>query len=186
MTTTSKSFLSNQSNILIIIINRQDLFLKDCYSPNVTLIPGESTLSSPIQFHRSQDFYIVSIIKLNCNNSLSTITQWTVKNCISNCSNQIQLDPTIITTLSELYIPARILAYGIYELKLTVTMTNYRWLTTSSTVYVQIIPSSIIANIVQLGTSMITSGHDQDLKLDPGTYSVDPDENVFNSSVNKN
>jgi hypothetical protein len=30
---------------------------------------------------------------------------------------------------------------------------------------------------------MITSGFENDLKLDPGTYSVDPDENSFNSSV---
>jgi hypothetical protein len=31
---------------------------------------------------------------------------------------------------------------------------------------------------------MITSGHEQDLKLDPGTYSVDPDASVFNATVN--
>jgi hypothetical protein len=62
-------------------------------------------------------------------------------------------------------------------------MVGLSWLTTSSSVYVQITPSGITANLVQLGTSMITSGHEQDLKFDPGTYSVDPDENVFNSSV---
>jgi hypothetical protein len=149
----------------------------------VILIPGTSSLLSPIQFRRSQDFYIVSIIELNCNNSLSTVTQWIIKNCTSICSNQIQLGQTIITTLSEIYIPARTLAYGIYELKLTVTMAGLSWLTTSSSVYVRITPSGITANLVQLGTSMITSGHELDLQLDPGTYSVDPDENVFNSSV---
>jgi len=154
-----------------------------CFSPTVTLIPGASTLLSPTQFRRSQDFYIVSIIELNCNNSLSTITQWAIKNCSSNCTYQIQLDPTIITTLSELYIPARRLTYGTYELRLTVTMVNLPSLTTSSSVYVQITPSGITANLVQLGTSMITSGQEQDLKLDPGTYSVDPDEDVFNASV---
>jgi len=30
---------------------------------------------------------------------------------------------------------------------------------------------------------MITSGHEQDLKLDPGTYSVNPDENTFDTRV---
>jgi hypothetical protein len=82
-----------------------------------------------------------------------------------------------------LYIPAKTLPYGIYELTLTVAIMNSPSLTTSSSIYVQIIPSDIIANLVQYGTSMITSGHEQDLKLDPGTYSVDPDENVFNASV---
>ena len=38
-------------------------------------------------------------------------------------------------------------------------------------------------NLVQLGTSMITNGHEKDLKLDPGTFSVNPDENSFNGSV---
>lgn len=152
----------------------------------VTLIPGASTLSSPLQFRRNQDFYIVSIIKLDCNDTLTTITQWTVKNCTSVCLNPVQLDPTIITTLSELYIPARTLVYDTYELKLTVTMNNYPSLTTSSSVFVRITPSGITANLIQLGTSMITSGHHSDLRLDPGTFSVDPDETTFNRSVSLN
>jgi predicted phage tail protein len=65
-------------------------------------------------------------------------------------------------------------------------MTGLSWLTTSSFVYVQITQSGITANLVQLGTSMITSGYEQDLNFNPGTYSVDPDENFFNASVNKN
>jgi hypothetical protein len=154
-----------------------------CFSPTVTLIPGISTLSSPIQFRRSQDFYIVSIIQLNCNDSLSTINQWTIKNCSSISSYPILIDPTIITTLSDLYIPARTLSYGLYELILTVTMVTSSWLTTSTSIYIQITPSGITANLVQLGTSMITRGHEQDLNFDPGTYSVDSDENIFNASV---
>ncbi|CAF0832630.1 unnamed protein product, partial [Adineta steineri] len=93
--TTSKKLITNQT----------------CFSPKITLIPSTSTLLSPIQFRRSQDFYIVSLIELNCNNSISIITQWTIKNCTSICSNQIQLDSTIITTSTELYIPARTLVY---------------------------------------------------------------------------
>ncbi len=159
------------------------MIISACHPPTVTLIPGTSTLLSPLQFRRNQDFYIVSIIDLNCNDTLTTITQWIITNCTSVCSNRIQLDQTIITTLSELYIPARTLVYGTYELILTVTMNNYPSLTTSSSVYVQITPSGITANLIQLGTSMITSGHQLDLRLDPGTYSVDPDANIFNSSV---
>ncbi len=82
-----------------------------------------------------------------------------------------------------MYIPAKTLPYGIYELTLTVIMVNSPSLTTSSSIYVQITPSDIIVNLFQYGTSMITCGHEQDLKLDPGSYSVDLDENVFNASV---
>jgi hypothetical protein len=140
-------------------------------------------LSFPLQFPRNQDFDISSNIQVNCDSSLAITTQWIIKNCSSNCSSQIQVDQTIATTFSELYIPARSLPYGIYELKLTVTMINYPNLTSSSSVYVRITPSGITANLVQLGTSAITIGHEQDLVLDPGTYSIDLDEDTFNASV---
>ncbi|UJR21041.1 hypothetical protein I4U23_024141 [Adineta vaga] len=153
-----------------------------CFSPTITLIPGSSTLSSPLQFRRSQDFNIVSIITLNCNTSLSMLTQWTIKNCTFVCSYQIQLDSTIITTLSELYIPGRTLEYGLYELKLTVTIMNMPSLTSSSSVFVQINPSGITANLIPYSTSMVTRGTQQDLQLNPGSYSVDYDESQFNAT----
>jgi len=136
-------------------------------------------LTSPLQFRRNQDFYISSNIQLNCKISLSTITKWT----IINCSSQIQVDQTILTTFSELYIPARSLPYGTYELKLTVTMVSVPNLFSSMSAYVKVTPSNIIANLAQFGTSMITCGHQQDLILDPGTFSVDPDEDIFDASV---
>jgi hypothetical protein len=158
----------------------------ECFSPKVTLIPSTSSLSSPLQFTRNQDFDISSNIQLNCNISLSIITQWTINNCTSTCLYQIPFGQSVTTTLSELYVPARTLVYGIYELKLTVTMSVSSSLFSSASVYVQIKPSGIIANLVQLGTPMITRGHQQDLKLDPGTYSINPDANVFNRSVSSN
>jgi hypothetical protein len=159
-------------------------FLIGCFPPVITLIPSASSFSAPIQFHRNQDFYISSNIQLNCNTSLSTITQWTIYNCTATfCSFPIQLDQTVQTTFSELYIPARTLPCGIYQLKLTVTMMASLNLTLSSSVYVKITPSGIIVNLIQYGTSMITHGHEQDLLLDPGTYSVDLDTDTFNASV---
>ena len=87
------------------------------------------------------------------------------------------------TTLSELYVPARILSLGIYRLALTVSMSVSSSLRSSASAYVRITAAGITANLVQLGTSMITSGYQQNLKLDPGSYSVDPDANQFNGSV---
>jgi hypothetical protein len=93
------------------------------------------------------------------------------------------MDKTIISTTSELFIPANTLPYGIYQLTLTVSMIVDPSLTNSSSVYVQIGPSGITANLVPLGTSVVTSGHEQDLKLDPGNFSMDPDGYPFNTSV---
>ena len=150
-----------------------------CRSPQIILIPSGSTLINPLKFRRSQDFYIVSLIELNCNDSTSIQTQWILK----NNSNAISFDSQIETTFSELFIPARKLPFGIFELELTITLNKYPSLNHSSSVYVEITPSGITANLVQLGTSMITSGFEQDLKLDPGTYSIDPDQLTFDSTV---
>jgi hypothetical protein len=158
-------------------------FLLDCYAPSVILIPGGSTFSSPLQFRRSQDFSIISIIELNCNGSLTTSSKLTIKNCSSMCSFEMELTANVITTLSELYIPSRSLPYGNYELTLTVTMTDTPILQSSSSAYVTITASGVTANLIQLGTSIITRGNQQDLLLDPGSFSVDPDEDSFDASV---
>ena len=160
---------------------RKVFFIKisACRSPQIILIPSGSTLINPLKFRRSQDFYIVSLIELNCNDSTSIQSQWILK----NNSNLIPFDSQIETTFSEIFIPARKLPFGIFQLELTITLNKYPTLNHSSSVYVEIIPTNIIPNLVQLGTSMITSGFEQDLKLDPGTYSIDLDENTFDKDV---
>jgi len=154
--------------------------LPACRSPWIILIPSGSTLINPLKFRRSQEFYIVSLIELNCNYPTSIQTQWILK----NNSNIIPFDSQIETTFSELFIPSRKLPFGIFQLELTITLSIYPTLNHSLSVYVEIIPTNIIPNLVQLGTSMITSGFEQDLKLDPGTYSIDPDQLTFDSTVN--
>jgi hypothetical protein len=161
-------------------------FILGCFSPTITLFPGTSSLAAPAEFRRSQDFYVSSYLEVNCTASLSVITQWTILYCTSTCSLQAEVDKSVITTLSELFIPARTLAYGVYELKLTVTMATSRNLISSASAYVKINRSNITANLLQFGTSMITSGQDQDLTLDPGSFSIDPDAITFNASVSYN
>ena len=140
-------------------------------------------MSSPIRFRRSQDFYISSYIDLDCQPSLAMQTQWTILNCTGLCSQNTIIDPNIATGFSELYIPSRTLPFGIYQLKLTVTMIAMPQLNTSASAYVELTPSGITANLVMYGTSMITRGYDQNLTLDPGTYSVDLDGSSLNRSV---
>ncbi|CAF1074084.1 unnamed protein product [Adineta steineri] len=156
--------------------------IQGCFSPTVTLIPGSSTLLTPVEFQRSRDFYIVSIIEFNCADSLLINTQWKIKSCNTNCSNAIQVGSSIITTSSELYIPEQTLPLGIYELELTVKIINMSNLTTTTSVYVEIIPTLIKVNLIQYATSMITHGYEENLLIDPGTYTVDPDEDTFNTT----
>ncbi|CAF0785734.1 unnamed protein product [Adineta steineri] len=136
-----------------------------------------------MSYRRSQDFSISSMIQFNCDGSLSTTKKWAIKNCTSiSCSFEILLNEKVMTTFSELYIPSRTLAYGVYQLTLTVIMIDSPNLKSSSSVYVRITATGITANLVQLGTSMVTRGDQQDLLLDPGTFSVDPDKDTFDAT----
>jgi len=100
----------------------------------------------------------------------------------NNNLSEIEFDKKIITSRSELYIPSNILQYGIYQLELRVTIEDNPNLTNSSSVYVEISPSGVTANLVPLGTSVVTSGDQQNLILNPGNYSKDSDGFEFNSS----
>ena len=151
-----------------------------CRSPSIILIPSGSTLINPLKFRRSQDFSIVSLIELNCNYPASIQSQWIRK----NNSNVIPFDSQIETTSTELFIPAKKLPFGIFELELTITLNQCPTVKSSSSVYVEIIPSDIIVYLFQSRSSMITSGFQQDLRLDPGTYSIDPDQVTFDRTVN--
>jgi predicted phage tail protein len=95
----------------------------------------------------------------------------------------MQLGSTIETKFNEIYIPSRTLDYGIYEFNLTVTLISSLNFISSASAFVKITKSGITANLVQLGTSMITRGNQQELKLEPGTHSFDPDGNTLNASV---
>ena len=154
-----------------------------CFSPQITLIPN-TTSSNPISFRRSEDLSIISMIEYNCNQSFGIIPQWIITNCTTSCSNRIQLDSSIITTSSELYIPSQTLSYGTYQFELIIRMsTNSTWLNVSKSTYIQIIPSNIIVNSFHSGTLMLIIANTHDLLLDPGSYSIDLDNNIFNTSV---
>ena len=188
MIITTQASIVNQCKRCLGILKESSPFipfcLSACYAPRVTLIPSTSNLSFPLQFRRSQDFYLTAAAEENCNRSLTIQFQWLINNCsISTCLNAFPVDPTlIITSTSDLFIPARTLPFGIYELKVIVTTNVYPNLRTSKSAFVRITPSGITANLVPLGTSMITRGSGQDLQLNPGLYSVDLDENQFNAS----
>ena len=155
-----------------------------CSPPIITLIPDISSLSSPLAFRRSQDVSISSYLQLQCNASLATIIQWIITPCTPTCSSSaLQLPSSIVTTLSELFLPARTLDYGTYQLTLTVSMTASPQSTSTATAYLKITPTPIIPNLMPFGTSMIAHGRSQDLLLDPGTNSVDPDADTFNATV---
>jgi hypothetical protein len=154
-----------------------------CWSPSIILIPSGSSSMNPLQFQRNQALFISSNVRLNCVASGIMTIEWTILNCATVCAQSMSTNLTIRKTSSELFIPARTLPYGVYELKLTAIVSNASQLPSSASVFVRIVPSGIIANLLEYGTSFVTHGHGQTLTVDPGRYSINPDEYQFNSSV---
>lgn len=149
----------------------------------ITLIPNDTTLIIPKEFLRSEDISIISIIDLDCIQSLSFIAQWLITNCTLSCESEINNDSSIKNTKSELFIPARTLSYGVYQLKLIIKMNMSSILLSSKFVYIKIIPSNIIVNLFLFGTSFITNNYRNDLVLNPGLYSINPDLIAFDFNV---
>jgi hypothetical protein len=134
-------------------------------------------------FRPNQNLYISSNIDLNCTQPLFIITQWTVLNCSFTCSNQIQLNPPIETSLANLFIPSRTLSNGIYELKLTVTIVDVPSSTSSSSIYIEILSSTIITKLISFDTLMLTHDYQENLTLNPGEFSFILNSFTFNKNV---
>ena len=87
-------------------------------------------------------------------------------------------------TSNEYFLPARSVPLGFYRIELIVTMAAiFPLIDQTRSIYLLISPSGITANLVPLGTSMITHGISQNLHFNPGQYSIDLDDDHFNASV---
>ncbi|CAF1444652.1 unnamed protein product [Rotaria magnacalcarata] len=154
-----------------------------CGYADISMSTGISTPTTPLPVRRSQDFYISATINRNCEDLLMT-TNWTIANCTDGCSSWGPLPDLIHKRANELLVRARALEYGLYGFKLTVTILENTPISKSEIVYVKVNPSGITANLIELGTSLVTHGFQQDLILDPGNYSGDPD--VDDDKLNAN
>jgi hypothetical protein len=167
-----------------------DLFfysILDCSSAVISFWPNNPSVLTPLEIERSEDFSISSTLQFHCFKSLAVIEEWSIEKCLNllcSINEQIELSSSIEITVSELFVPSRTLEYGIYQIKLTVKMLVSSQLISSAVTYIKIISSPIQVNLNQYGSLMIIQGHEQTFQLDPGRFSIDPDEIYFNSSVN--
>jgi hypothetical protein len=150
----------------------------------IELIPSSSSFSKPLKFRQNQNIYISSNIDLNCPQSSLITTSWIILNRSSICSNQNEFNQSIQIQEKDLFLLAQTLSNGFYQLKLTVTMVDYPTLISTSSVYIEIISSTMIPNLILFNTLMITHDDHEDLVFNPGKYSIDPNTIIFNKDVN--
>ncbi|CAF4953395.1 unnamed protein product, partial [Rotaria socialis] len=152
-----------------------------CLPPTIRLVPNASS-TAPVRFFRSDDFYILSNMLLRCDMSAAITTKWALHSCNTTCSSPIQIDELIHVNFNDIFIPARTLPYGVYQLTLTVIMEAATNITSTASTYVMVIPSGIQANLIQMGTSLVTRRYQKNFALDPGTFSTNPDEVRWDAS----
>ena len=139
------------------------------------MIPNTSLL----EIRRSDDLYLNSLIEFDCYKPFSIALKWTV---YDSFKTELLL-PKVEEGYSDLYIPALTLSYGLYEFKLIATIIPSLTTIESKSLFVEIIPSDITVYLIQSSTSLITHRQEDDLKIDPGNYSIDHDGYAFNTSV---
>ena len=157
----------------------------DCSPPDLQLIPPPASLSTPLELLLSDDANIMSTIVHRCSDSLSVSVQWTVYNCTNtSCSSSpIDISTTINTRSTEFFAPPKSLPLGLYRLIYTVTLTQRSHLVSTIQTHVRIRRTGITLNLLPHGTSTMTRGTQQDIFFDPGHYSLDPDQDIFDPSV---
>jgi hypothetical protein len=99
------------------------------------------------------------------------------------CLNQTQFNHPVETSHPHLFIRAQTLGYGVYQMELTVTMIDFPHLTSSSSVYIEIIQSTIFPNLLSSNSLIITHDYQQNLIFNPGEFSLDLNSITFNKSV---
>ena len=159
------------------------LFVLVCSHVNITLSPRGSSSFAPLQFVRSDDVYISSSIAWDCTAPTTVLTLWKVEQCVSNCLTTIEWNVTFNTISSEFFVPAFTLPVGLYQLTLTIRTASSMLPSASASAFVQITAVDVVASLMYFSTSLISTAHDVDLILDPGRFSIDPEQSTFNASV---
>lgn len=138
-------------------------------------------------YELNQDISLSAENEIDCQNSYSLHRLWTVAQCsisTKSCSI-INLQSDIRVTDNDFIIPAKRFSLGIYKIELTVQLiTASDTYVSSSAIYIQIVPSSLIfVFVTKSKTTLMTIGKNQDLLLEPASYSVDGDGNSIKINV---
>ena len=164
-----------------------------CAPPEVT-IPLNSTIgTTPLSYKMSESISVETLAKVNCSGILSTKKTWQINKAVVNASNLheiltiLDIENVAPDTKSkaELIIPPRALPYGVYKLLFYSRMWDESFedpmwtrklpFERNAFTYIEVVPSELVAKIIDANADLVTRGKGQTLALDPYLYSYDPD-----------
>lgn len=144
----------------------------DCPSPDLRLIS-----SKPTKYQRSHDILIQSFVQLFCLSFTHINTIWSITNATSLLFN--------IYNQTEIYLPSFTLHPGQYQitLHLHVYQSTFNIFSINTSISIEILPSPIRIYFFPSNPTFFTHFTSDDLVLNPGQFSLDPDITPFPTEV---
>ncbi|CAL4110573.1 unnamed protein product, partial [Meganyctiphanes norvegica] len=158
-------------------------------APIVWIIENVTQPSLAPEYMRSRLVRIESDAIVNCNGSVATSKEWSLMQVSELDGNPIKeiITKEVINSwnFSMLSIPERFLEYGTYlvSYRLQLLASKIFPLFRISSTYIKIVPTPLLASLIEGGLSKVSRGYQDSILLEPYTFSEDPDfpeEKVFN------
>ncbi|CAF0880040.1 unnamed protein product, partial [Brachionus calyciflorus] len=160
----------------------------DCSDP-ILFIPNSGTLKNPTKFSRTSLITIVGNTYFECGLKFTDSRYWIIELYENEEPKEnITLENNRTMGKAELVLAPRSLNYGVYKLTYTVKI-NYRFRNisidrfTSIETFIKIIPSDLIVKALNRDQIQIVLTGSSDLILDPGSFSIDPDNFISPKSL---
>ena len=177
----------SESNLLSTSLNVVNQ-ITECQDPTLDIEHRSSYFYEPTVYKRNDLFTVISIVKINCNLTLTNVKRWSIFK-VNEMSGRVvseiilneNLNPTI--NYAELVMQPNSLKYGVYRIVFTLLMSNTNTLVFRAKIdtHIQIVPSGIVVSALGVnrldggGTIEITRGISQNIQFNPFLNSYDID-----------
>jgi hypothetical protein len=164
-----------------------------CGPPEVTIPLNSTDGTNPLKYKMSESILVTTLSKVNCSGILSTKKTWEIYSAVVNSTNLYE-DLTLVSIAdvapdtssnAELIIPRRGLTYGVYKLIFLSRMwddnvedpmwTRKLPFERNAYTFIEVIPTELVAKMIEGTASFVTRGKGQALQMDPYLYCFDPD-----------
>ena len=161
---------------------------QDCKRPRVTIKDVYAPLFyRPYIVPRKDAFTLSAEANLDCGTTVKTNDTWSVDEVDTQFGHMLRgvdIESLASRTNFDFAIPARFLPYGLYRVTYSVVMDGPSDAFSDRVVtYIRVVKSPLIARLMQGVESTLVRGWGQDVTLDPGRFSLDPDLESGESQV---
>ena len=154
--------------------------VRDCKRPKLAVKHVYAPLFyRPYVLQRKDALSLSAEADLDCGSNVRTNNTWTIHEVdprYGQVVRQVDIDDLPSRTHFDLVVPARFLPYGLYGVTYSVLMDGPSDVFSNQVVtYVQVVKSPLVARLTEGIMSTLVRGWGQEVTLEPGRFSLDPD-----------